>query len=58
MKSLERIIPDHLGIGHGIAASDGTPALQLGLLILDIGSGDEAVVPEYTFVAVINMVLS
>ena len=58
MEPLERIIPDHLGIRHGIAAANGTPALQLGLLIFDIGSGDEAVVPEYTFVAVINMALS
>ena len=58
VERLERIIPDYLGIRHGIAVSNGTSALQLGLLGLGIGPGDEVVVPGYTFVAAINMVLA
>ena len=58
VERLERIIPDHLGVRHGIAVSNGTSALQLGLLGLGIGPGDEVIVPGYTFVAAINMVLA
>jgi len=58
VERLERIIPDHLGMRYGIAVSNGTSALQLGLLGLNIGPGDEVIVPGYTFVAVINMVLA
>jgi len=58
VERLERIIPDHLGIRHGIAVSNGTSALQLGLLGLGVGPGDEVIVPGYTFVAAINMVLA
>jgi perosamine synthetase len=58
VERLERIIPDHLGMRYGIAVSNGTSALQLGLLGLGVGPGDQVIVPGYTFAAAINMVLA
>jgi len=39
-----------------VAVSTGTAALHLSLLALDIGSGDEVVVPSLTFVACANVI--
>jgi perosamine synthetase len=45
------------GARHGIAVSNGTVALHLALVALDIGPGDEVIVPDLTFAATINAVL-
>ena len=42
---------DYLGIEHAAAVPHGTSALHLATLALDIGPGDEVVVPESTWVA-------
>jgi perosamine synthetase len=42
---------------HCLATSSGTTALVTSLNALDIGPGDEVIVPPYTFVATINAVL-
>ena len=39
------------GTKHCIAVVNGTCALELGLRVLDVGFGDEVIVPSYTFVA-------
>lgn len=39
------------GIAHGVACSSGTAALTLALRALDIGPGDEVIVPEFTMIA-------
>jgi len=36
---------------HCIGVSDGTDAIQLALLALDIGPGDEVIVPTHTYIA-------
>jgi len=46
-----------IGTGHGIAVSNGTVALHLALLALNVGPGDEVIVPDLTFAATINAVL-
>ena len=46
-----------LGATHCLATSSGTTALFTALNALDIGPGDEVIVPPYTFVATINVVL-
>ncbi|MDA2927155.1 DegT/DnrJ/EryC1/StrS family aminotransferase [Acidobacteria bacterium AH-259-G07] len=46
-----------LGARFVVATSSGTSALYTSLFALDIGPGDEVIVPPYTFVATINVVL-
>ncbi|HVU86222.1 MAG TPA: DegT/DnrJ/EryC1/StrS family aminotransferase [Pirellulales bacterium] len=42
---------------HGIAVTNGTHALEVALLAVGIGPGDEVIVPDYTFVATASAVL-
>ncbi len=42
---------------HGVAVSNGTVALHLAMKAMDIGEGDEVIVPDLTFAASINTVL-
>ena len=41
---------------HCIATTNGTTSLELALRVLDIGRGDEVIVPPYTFIATANAV--
>jgi dTDP-4-amino-4,6-dideoxygalactose transaminase len=47
----ERAFADYCGVKEAIAVDSGTAALHLTLLALDIGPGDEVVVPTNTFIA-------
>jgi perosamine synthetase len=47
----------YLGVSHAIAVSNGTVGLHLALHALGIGSGDEVLVPDLTFVATVHAVL-
>jgi perosamine synthetase len=53
----EEELSSYCGSKYGITVSNGTTALHLALLALDIGPGDEVIVPGFTFVAVANTVL-
>jgi dTDP-4-amino-4,6-dideoxygalactose transaminase len=46
-----------LGAKYGLATASGTTALLTAANALDIGPGDEVIVPPYTFVATVNIVL-
>jgi dTDP-4-amino-4,6-dideoxygalactose transaminase len=54
--AFERMVASYLGAPHAVAVSSGTAALHLALLALDIGPGDEVIVPDYTFPATANVV--
>ncbi|HEU5311823.1 MAG TPA: aminotransferase class I/II-fold pyridoxal phosphate-dependent enzyme, partial [Candidatus Eisenbacteria bacterium] len=41
----------YLGVDHVVATNNGTTALQLALLALEIRAGDEVIVPAHTFIA-------
>ena len=45
------------GTAHCLATANGTSALLTVLTSLDVGPGDEVIVPPYTFVATVNVVL-
>jgi perosamine synthetase len=53
----EKAWANTLGVQHCLATSCGTTALGTTLNALDIGPGDEVIVPPYTFVATVNPVL-
>ena len=53
---LEAQFADALDCRHAIAVANGTAALQLSFVALDIGRGDEVVTPSLTFVAAANAV--
>jgi dTDP-4-amino-4,6-dideoxygalactose transaminase len=44
------------GTGHCVAVNSGTSALQLALLAMGIGPGDEVIVPSFSFAASANAV--
>jgi perosamine synthetase len=49
-------LADLLGVKHAIAATSCTAALFLALKALDVGHGDEVIVPDVTFIATANAV--
>lgn len=52
----EQEIAGLLGVKHAMATTSGTVAIFLALKALDIGPGDEVIVPDATFIATANAV--
>lgn len=52
----EHAMATYTHTAHGVAACNGTAALHLALLALDLKPGDEVIVPTLTFVATANAV--
>jgi perosamine synthetase len=53
----ERMIADYVGAKHAFATSSATTALHLSLAALGIGTGDEVLIPDFTFPATANVVV-
>lgn len=49
--ALEREFADFCHVDHAVAVSSGTAALQLALLALGVGPGDEVITVSHTFIA-------
>ena len=56
-KEFEQLFKDFTGAKHVIAYTNGTLALYAILKSLDIGPGDEVIVPDLTFIATANAVI-
>jgi perosamine synthetase len=52
----ERMFADLTGTSHAISVCNGTVALHLALLALDVRPGDEVIVPSLTYIATANAV--
>lgn len=52
----EKRLTELLGCKHAVTCTSGTAALFLALAALDIGPGDEVIVPDVTFIATANAV--
>ena len=52
---LETELSKYVGIKHSIGVADGTKALLIALMALDIKAGDEVIVPSFTFISTASM---
>jgi len=55
--AFERRVAALAGVAHGVAVSSGTAALHGAMNALEIGAGDEVIVPSMTFAATANAVV-
>jgi dTDP-4-amino-4,6-dideoxygalactose transaminase len=51
LDAFEKQMARYVGVSHAVATSSGTAALHLALLVSGVGTGDEVLVPTFTFVA-------
>nr|MDT0658406.1 DegT/DnrJ/EryC1/StrS family aminotransferase [Micromonospora sp. DSM 115978] len=54
--TFERAFAERVGARHGVAVSSCTTGLHLAMVLLDIGPGDEVIVPSFSFIATANAV--
>ncbi len=57
VEEFEKRFAEYIGVNYALAVSNGTVALDLALKALGITSGDEVLVPDFTFIATANAVL-
>ena len=57
VETFEEAVAQFVGARYAVAVSNGTAALHAALSALDVGPGDEVIVPPLTFVATANAVL-
>ncbi len=57
LAAFETALAAYHSVPHAVAVSSGTAGLHLALLTLDIGEGDEVIIPSFAFIAVANAVL-
>jgi dTDP-4-amino-4,6-dideoxygalactose transaminase len=53
----EGAVAERVGVAHAFATSSCTTAMHLSLAAMDIGPGDEVLVPDFTFPATANVVV-
>lgn len=53
---LEEKLSDYSGAEHCITCANGTDALQIALMSLDIGPGDEVIIPGFSYIAAAEVV--
>lgn len=57
IEEFEKIVANYVGRKYGVAFNSGTSALHAILLAYNVKSGDEVIVPSFTFIATANAVL-
>ncbi|MCC7502136.1 MAG: DegT/DnrJ/EryC1/StrS family aminotransferase, partial [Flavobacteriales bacterium] len=56
VKGFEQELASYLGAKHVIGCANGTDALQIAMMALDLKSGDEVITCSFTFVATVEVV--
>lgn len=56
VEQLEQQLADYVGVKHCISCANGTDALQLAMLVLDVKPGDAVFCPTFTFFATAEVI--
>jgi dTDP-4-amino-4,6-dideoxygalactose transaminase len=56
LSSFEQDLANYLNVKHVIGVGNGTDALQIALMSLDLNQGDEVIVPAFTYVATAEVI--
>ena len=56
VKEFEKNLAEYLDVKHVIACANGTDALQIALMALDLEQGDEIILPSFTYVATAEVI--
>ena len=56
MKNFEQELAQYLNVKHIIGVGNGTDALQIALMSLDLSPGDEVIIPAFTYVATAEVI--
>ena len=51
VEEFEKSFANYIGVKHAVGVSNGTTALHLAMLALNIGAGEEVIIPANTFIA-------
>jgi len=54
--SFEEELADYLGVEHVVACGNGTDALQVAMMALDLKPGDEVITTPFTFIATVEVI--
>jgi dTDP-4-amino-4,6-dideoxygalactose transaminase len=57
VREFEEKFSEYIGVEHGIAVNSGTAALHVAIAALNIGPGDEVIVPSLTFFSTASSVI-
>lgn len=53
----EKAFAEYIGVKHAVSVTSGTAALHIALMGLNIGKGDEVIVPDFTMIASVFAIL-
>lgn len=56
IKLFQDELANYLGINHVVACANGTDALQIALMALELKPGDEVITPTFTFIATVEVI--
>ncbi len=57
VENFEKEFAEYIGVKYAIAVNSGTAALHISIASLDIGPGDEVIIPPFTFIATASSLL-
>ena len=55
-KEFEELFKTYIGCAHALAVTSCTSGLEMALRAIDVGPGDEVIVPDYTYPATADIV--
>ena len=56
VKSFQLDLANYMGVKHVITCGNGTDALQISMMALGLGPGDEVIIPSFTYIATTEVV--